>query len=180
MKPMKRRSFLQSLAAVIALPANALALKPAAAALPSATIVPAKARSWAVYMSTLHGECTPQTLQNLLNIPASDARHYVSQLIADGVLKPNPLLQHAASRLARTRDDSVLDKIKQRLQKKSAERANIQEPSTVQDETGLAETDLQSPQEQVETRRSDETAAETSDTVQQDDREEVAPPQKKL
>jgi hypothetical protein len=36
-------------------------------------------------------------LQSLLNIPEVDARRYVSHLIADGVLKPNPILQKVRS-----------------------------------------------------------------------------------
>ena len=70
-------------------------------------------------MSTLHGECTPQTLQNLLNIPSVDAKKYITQLIADGALKPNPLLKKSVSEFAKTNDNSIIDKIKKRLDMKS-------------------------------------------------------------
>ena len=86
---MDRRTFIQSLAALLSLPANPVAsLRSATAALPAATVVPTKARSWAAYISALHGECTPQTLQNLLHIPEVDAKKYVSQLIVEGIIKP--------------------------------------------------------------------------------------------
>ena len=113
MNGMNRRRFLQSLAAVISLPAGAgLSLKPATAALPTAAAVPAKARFWAIYMSGLHGECTPQTLQNLLHIPEVDAKKYISHLIADGVIKPNPLLQKSVSKVLQSTEDGPFDKVK--------------------------------------------------------------------
>ncbi len=118
---MKRRIFIQSLAAVFALPAApALSLSGASAAAPTAAVaVPTQARFWAIYMSALHGECTPQTLTNLLHIPETDAKRYVGQLIADGVIKPNPLLQNTVSELVKPKDDSLIDKAKKRLEKKS-------------------------------------------------------------
>lgn len=117
---MNRRRFIQSVVAVLSLPAApALSFRAATSALPAAAAVPAQARSWAIYMSTLHGECTPQTLQNLLNIPAADARSYVTQLIADGALKPNPLLQKSVSELVKTKDGNLFDKFKRRLEMKA-------------------------------------------------------------
>ena len=117
---MNRRRFIQSLVAVFSLPANpALSLQSVTTALPAAVAVPAHARSWAVYMSTLHGECTPRALQNLLNIPEIDAKRYVSRLIADGVLKPNPLLQKSVSEIVKTIENSPLDKVKRRLDMKA-------------------------------------------------------------
>lgn len=118
---MKRRTFIQSLAAVFALPAApSLSMPAAASAAPAAVAaVPTQARFWAIYMSALHGECTPQTLKNLLHIPEVDANRYVSQLIADGVIKPNPLLKNTVSELVKSDDDSLLDKARKRLEKKS-------------------------------------------------------------
>lgn len=120
MMVMNRRSFIQSLVAVFSLPASpTVSLRAAPTALPAAAAVPAQARSWAVYMSTLHGECTPRALQSMLNIPEIDAKRYLSRLIADGVLKPNPLLQRSVSGFAKTIDNSPLDKIKNRLDMKA-------------------------------------------------------------
>ncbi len=120
MMVMNRRSFIQSLVAVFSLPANpTVSLRSATTALPSVAAVPAHARSWAVYMSTLHGECTPRALQSMLNIPEIDAKRYLSRLIADGVLKPNPLLQKSVSGIVKTMDNSPLDQVKRRLQMKA-------------------------------------------------------------
>ena len=116
---MKRRRFIQSLAAVFTLPAvPGLSLQPAAAASVSAAAVPAKARFWAIYITGLHGECTPQTLQNMLHIPEMDAKRYIGQLLADGVIKPTPVLQRAVTELAKPNEDGVLDKIKKRFDRK--------------------------------------------------------------
>ncbi|MCP4185391.1 MAG: hypothetical protein GY761_19130 [Hyphomicrobiales bacterium] len=129
MKGMNRRSFIQSLVAVFSLPANPiLSLSSATAAIPTAMAVPARARSWAVYISSLHGECTPQTLQNLLHIREVDAKKYIIQLIADGVIKPNPLLQRSVSKLLKTNDDNLLDKVKKRLEMKA--RTELEEMET--------------------------------------------------
>ena len=117
---MNRRRFIQSLAAVFSLPAVlAPSLRAASAAIPAATSVPTQARFWAIYMSGLHGECTPQTLQNLLHIPATDAKRYVTSLIADGVIKPHGLLQSPVSELIKPRENSLLDSVKERLDMKA-------------------------------------------------------------
>lgn len=130
---MKRRTFIQSIAAVMSLPVtSALSVRTSATALgPAATAVPAQARSWAVYMATLHGECTPQTLQNLLHIPASDAKRYVAQLVGEGVIKANPLLQRSVSKLAKTDENGLLDRVKKRIEMKAeaASRETEVEPS---------------------------------------------------
>lgn len=128
-KCMNRRRFIQSLVAVFSLPANPiLSLRSATASLPTAMAVPARARSWAVYISALHGECTPQTLQNLLHIPEVDAKKYISQLIADGAIKSNPLLQRSVSKFVESNDDSLLDKVKKRLEMKA--RSELEETET--------------------------------------------------
>jgi hypothetical protein len=117
---MNRRRFLQSVAAVFTLPALPALSFGSSAAVPSAAVaVPTQARFWAIYMSGLHGECPPHALQTLLNIPASEANTYVTQLVAEGVIKPNPLLQRSVSRLIKSDDDSLLGKVKKRLQMKS-------------------------------------------------------------
>ncbi len=107
---MNRRSFIQSLAAVFSLPALPLtSLRPVAAGIPAAADVPARVKSWAVYMSNLHGDCTPLTLHRLLHIPEADAAQYVSRLVADGVLKSKPVLQEAARNLARPSEGHLPD-----------------------------------------------------------------------
>ncbi len=117
---MNRRHFIQSLVAVLSLPAStSFSLQTAFAGLPTAAAVPAQARTWAVYMSTLHGECTPQALQSMLNISAVEAKKYVTQLVADGVIKQNPLLQKSVSEFVSTRDDSLFNKVKKRLEMKA-------------------------------------------------------------
>lgn len=121
---MNRRSFIQSLAALVSLPANPLlSLKPAGAAVSAAAAVPPEARSWAIYMHNLHGECPPMALKSLLNISEGDARRYVSHLIADGVLKPNPMLQKSVRRLLNTAEDSVRDEVEQHLDLEARETA---------------------------------------------------------
>lgn len=118
---MKRRTFIQSLAAALSMPAaGSLTVTSASASVPTAAAaVPTKARFWAIYMSSLHGECTPQTLHNLLHIPKVDAKRYVSQLIADGVIKPNPLLQKTAAELVKSKNENLLEKVKKRSEMKA-------------------------------------------------------------
>lgn len=130
---MNRRRFIQSLAAIFTLPATgaSLSLGSATAAIPTAAAVPAQARFWGIYMSALHGECPPHALQSILNIPEVDAKRYVGQLIADGVIKPNPLLQRSVSKILKSNEDSFLDKVKNRSEMKA--RANS-------DEVKIAET----------------------------------------
>ena len=117
---MNRRRFLQSLAAVFTLPAaSTLPFSSASAAVPSAAAVPTQARFWGIYMSALHGECTPQALQSLLNIPAADAKFYITQLISEGVIKPNPMLKSSLSNIARSEDNGLLNKLNDRLKMKA-------------------------------------------------------------
>lgn len=124
MSQMNRRNFIQSLAALVSLPANPLlSLQPAGAAVSAAAAVPAEARSWAIYMHNLHGECPPMALKSLLNISEVDARRYVSHLIADGVLKPNPMLQKSVRNLLKTGEDSLRDRVEQRLDMETRETA---------------------------------------------------------
>lgn len=120
------------MAAAFALPAfPALSLHTGTAALPVAAVVPPQARSWAIYMSTLHGECTPQALQNLLNISPVDARKYVTQLIADGAIKANPILQSSVTEFVKTADESLLDKVKKRVEMKvHAESEKVETPES--------------------------------------------------
>ena len=111
---------------MFALPAvPALTSGAATASVSAAATVPAKARFWAIYISALHGECTPQTLQNMLHIPASEAKSYIGQLIADGVIKPNPFAQNAVSELMKPRENSPFEKVKQRFEKKAEARAEV-------------------------------------------------------
>ncbi len=128
---MNRRRFLQSVAAVFTLPALPGLSFGTSAAVPSAAVtVPTQARFWAIYMSGLHGECPPHALQTLLNIPAAEAKSYVTQLVSEGVIKPNPLLQRSVSKLVKTDDDSLLGRVKKRLEMKSE--AQQPEPELVE------------------------------------------------
>ena len=112
---MNRRRFLQSLAAVVSLPAGGSATGSAAAA----AAVPARVQFWAIYMSGLHGECTPAALQQVAGIPAAEAKGYLARLVADGVIRPNPLLSKTVSGLLRREGDGVLGKIRERLELKA-------------------------------------------------------------
>lgn len=167
---MKRRRFIQSLVAVFSLPGSAtLSLRSASAALPAASAVPTKARFWAVYMSGLHGECTPQTLQNLLHIPEVDARRYVSQLIADGVIKPNPLLQKSVSKLLRPTEDSPLETLKKRLDMKARRGSGNQEMHRVIGKADLGDDEPGSEEASGNVDPITDTAIDSEDTRQDTD-----------
>ncbi len=154
---MNRRRFLQSVAAVFTLPALPALSFGSSAAVPSAAVaVPTQARFWAIYMSGLHGECPPHALQTLLNIPASEANTYVTQLVAEGVIKPNPLLQRSVSKLIKSDDDSLLGKVKKRLEMKSE--AQQREPELVEPAGDVEWVEAEAEDEAVE-----EVSEETSD-----------------
>ena len=122
---MKRRTFIQSLAALVSLPATpALSLGSATTVAPAATAVPAQARFWSIYMSALHGDCPPHALQAMTNISATDAKKYVTQLIAEGVIKPNPLMQNSVSKVLKTKDEGLLEKVKKRSEMKAQAKSN--------------------------------------------------------
>jgi len=133
---MNRRRFLQSLVSVFSLPAaTALPFSPATAAMPTAAAVPTQARFWAIYMSGIHGECTPKALQNMLNIPELDAKQYISRLLADGVIKSNPLLQGSVPKILKSNEDSILDKVKKRSEMKAQAKVEEWEICEPVDET---------------------------------------------
>jgi hypothetical protein len=70
-------------------------------------------------MSALHGDCPPHALQAMTNISATDAKRYVTQLIAEGVIKPNPLMQNSVSKVLKPKDEGLMDKVKQRSEMKA-------------------------------------------------------------
>lgn len=115
---MNRRKFTQSLVALFSIPALPALPTMAGATASAAITVPAKAQSWAIYMSSLHGQCTPQSLQAVLNIPTVEAKRYVTQLIADGVIKPNPILKSALSDIVKDKKENLLDRLKERIEMK--------------------------------------------------------------
>ena len=158
---MNRRTFIQSLAAVLSLPAKPVAsLRSATPALPSATVVPAKARSWATYISALHGDCTPQTLQNLLHIPEVDAKKYIGQLIVEGIIKPNTLLQSSVSNLAKTKDDSLLEKVKHRLEMKTQAELEGMETCETAGITGRLDVEAMLPNDPLQHEEAEEESCE--------------------
>ena len=80
---MNRRQFtagLGALAASPALPVKALTSAPAASAIPNT------ARFWALYMSHLHGVCTPEALAKISGITVNAASGYLKAMIGDGVI----------------------------------------------------------------------------------------------
>lgn len=115
---MNRRMFTKTLAAVFTLPALPA---PSFAAAPAVS-VPSQARYWAIYMDSLHGTCTPKALQTMLNIPASQAEGYLSQMMLDGTIKPNHLLQ-ALRKPTSTPKADLFDRLKARFDKKAQELA---------------------------------------------------------
>jgi len=120
-------------------------------------------------MSGLHGECPPHALQSLLGIPEIDAKKYVSQLIAEGIIKPNPLLQESVSKVLRGKDESVFEKVKKRYEMKakatSGEVKFSENPSTTRslDDSVEVDTDALSNNEAVdeETQIQDEAKVES-------------------
>ena len=166
---MKRRSFLQSLAAVFSLPVtSSLALRPVTAAVPVAVQVPNQARFWAIYISALHGECTPKTLQNLLHIPERQATSYIGQLVADGVIKPTPLMKKAVSEVFSSRDENLLDRFKKRLDMKA--KAGSQEA----DALNAVEERVLPEEEEIELVEVDEPEKVQADTIEPDGEEPEA------
>lgn len=118
---MKRRMFMGSLAAIAAVPA--LPALPAASA--PAIAVPTQARFWAIYMSALHGQCTPRTLQVALNIPAAEAKGYITQLIADGVIKPNRFAKAAFKEVMSRKPSKLVEKAKDKIDQKVDDFLNV-------------------------------------------------------
>ena len=110
---MDRRTFTQSLAALCAVPAVPLT----AAAAPVATVasVPSQARFWAIYMSGLHGTCTPRALEVMLNIPSAQAKGYLSQLMAQGVIKPSGLTTGLEAHRVATNRSKLVERVKEKV-----------------------------------------------------------------
>jgi len=173
---MNRRRFTQSLLAVLSLPAagplsfgSARAMLPAAAAV----AVPKQARFWAIYLSGLHGECSPKTLQTLLHIPEGDARRYLGQLIADGVVKPNPLLQSSVRNVFKSNEEGLFDKVKKRFDMKArTDASNVETDYTVDDPEGISiEADLSESSPEASSEALPEIDLEGSDEPKQKDAE---------
>ena len=130
---MKRRLFLQFFGTALTLPGlPGLPMPTAAKASPVVTTVPAQARSWAIYMSTLHGECTPQALQTMVNISASEARNTLTQLVAEGVIKANPLLQKSVANLTRVEKGDWFQRLKSRLDLKTHQTSRLRADDEVE------------------------------------------------
>lgn len=107
---MNRRDFTTRLAALFALPAVP-ALPAAAAPVANVAAVPNAARFWAIYMSHLHGQCSPATLAKMTKIDVTQAQGYLTKLMNDGVIKPNPFLKNTLSHQIKNKADSVYKKI---------------------------------------------------------------------
>ena len=71
---MDRRTFTKTLAAAMIPPA----MPSVALAAPTAAVsVASQARYWAIYVNSLHGQCTLRALQVMLNIPPAQAEGYL-------------------------------------------------------------------------------------------------------
>lgn len=110
---MDRRTFTQSLAALFAMPA--IPVTAAAAPVAAVATVPSQARFWAIYMSALHGTCTPRALQVMLNISASEAQGYLTQLIAQGVITPSNLSTGLKAHAAVAKREALTKPIKEKI-----------------------------------------------------------------
>lgn len=85
---MNRRDFLVQSGATIT-----AATLPAGAVFPkAATPVPANMRFWAVYMSQLHGTCSPKMLATMTKVSEGAAQSELSKLVSQGVLQPAQML----------------------------------------------------------------------------------------
>ena len=82
---MKRRSFLQSLAAAATLPA--LPFKALASAAPTAAALD-QPYLWATFVSRVHNNCSPAKLQRLLKMDEGTAKAVYSELIKNNVITP--------------------------------------------------------------------------------------------
>ncbi len=80
---MNRRQFTASLGALAAAPA--LPVK-TLAGVPAAGVIPNTARFWAIYMSHLHGVCTPEALAKISGVTLNTAKGYLNAMISDGVI----------------------------------------------------------------------------------------------
>ncbi len=86
---MKRRAFLQTGLAAVAVPALPL---PAATLASAAPAVPANAAQfWASYFAKLPGHSPVRGVQIAMNMSAAQARRVVSGFVAQGVLSPSAL-----------------------------------------------------------------------------------------
>ena len=120
---MNRRQFTTGLAALAsapALPAKALASLPAAGA-----AIPHPARFWAIYMSHLHGTCTPQALSKMTGINPSVAQGYLSRLVSEGVLTPTNVVTKALS--AQARPEQKPSRLRERLNRFLEEKPAIED-----------------------------------------------------
>jgi hypothetical protein len=86
---MNRRQFTASLSALIATPAVPFSAKAAT------TVVPAKARFWAIYMSHLNGSCSPHLLSQITGESAVVTKGYLNSLISQNIIKPTRIAANA-------------------------------------------------------------------------------------
>lgn len=86
---MNRREFTGSIAALLATPALPFSAKAAA------TVVPAKARFWAIYMSHLYGSCSPHLLSQITGESAAVTKGYLNSLISQNIIKPTRIAAKA-------------------------------------------------------------------------------------
>lgn len=172
---MNRRKFIQSLAAAIALPvAPVHLLRPAVAALPAATpmvtasaaAVATKARFWTIYMYGLHGNCTPATLSTMLNIPETQARGFLNNLVADGTIRHEALLRNSLTKAMRTEGTAPNSELQKRVDMKQEATARKAEEETRGDEQALVENN--NPTEEEEGKSPEISQDERQETVSEE------------
>lgn len=102
MQRMNRRQFTQMFAAFFAAPA----VPTGVVAAPQASATPAAARFWAIYMTGLHGDVSPNALSQLSGLSVSQATSVRAELIRDNVINPTGLIKKVVSTAARSNPNS--------------------------------------------------------------------------
>jgi len=151
---MNRRQFtagLGALAAAPALPAKALAHASTTGAIPNT------ARFWAIYMSHLHGTCTPEALAKISGVSVRAAKGYLSAMISDGVITT-------------TRMAAVVPKA---VQKPTGLKARLKKWGKVEDDSppvnhGTAKLQDETDTAATESKPASERTSDASETISQD------------
>jgi hypothetical protein len=125
---MNRRQFttaLAALAATPALPAKAITGLPAAAG----AAISKPARFWAIYMSHLHGTCTPQVLAKAAKISPAVARSHLSSMVSQGILTPTNIAAKTVATQANPiqNTSNIRTRLDRFLKEKSAAKKGIME-----------------------------------------------------
>ncbi len=161
---MNRRQFtagLGALAAAPALPVNALTSAPAAGAIPNT------ARFWAIYMSHLHGICTPEALAKISGVTLNAAKGYLNAMISDGVITTTRMATVAPNAANKSTG------LKKRLEKFKTDRPAQQAPVSEdviepEDDSLRVNHDTAELQDETETAAAESNPEPTSQSISED------------